>query len=360
MSGVSRRGFLRASAVLGAAGARGAAGAAVAGGTAGRPEGVVEGPRAIPFDGAHQAGILTPRPNQATHVTFDLASRDPSALRQALQELTTTARALAAEGDELTVTMGLGASCFDERLGLADGRPPGLAALRRHPADALEAPSTDGDLLLQLCAATPDSVLRAHRELARATRGTLVPRWSVASFRPAGERNALGFVDGTGNPGPRDAAAMRRIVWVGAEAPAWARGGTHAVVRVIRTRVEAWDRTPLEEQEATIGRSRGAGRLRAGRPADSHVDRARPAGEPARMLRRPFTFARGLDPAGELDAGLLFCAFQRHPALGVDAALERMAGERLEAVARTVGGGAFFLPPGARGPRDWVGSGLFA
>ena len=79
-------------------------------------------------------------------------------------------------------------------------------------------------------------------------------------------RNLMGFRDGTANLDASNERQMKRYVWVGADddEPEWAVGGSYMAVRVIRMFVESWDRTPLAEQEAIIGRHKksGAPRLR--------------------------------------------------------------------------------------------------
>lgn len=362
---------------------------------------------AIPFEGAHQAGILTPRPRHAIFAAFDAIADDRSELADALHALSSRARVLAAgydaligaagegptpdsgilgarvEPDALTVTIGLGASLFDGRYGLGARKPRLLKPMPTFPDDDLVAEETHGDLLLQLCANNPETLLHALRDLMRATRGQLAPRWKVEGFLPAARergagRNLLGFKDGTANPDTRDAAAMDRLVWAGDREPAWARGGTYQVLRIIRNRVEFWDRVARSEQELMIGREKvtGAplGRPREqddpgyhddpqGRriPLDAHIRMARPRKpetEGSRILRRPYNYSRGLDQSGQLDMGLLFCCFQADLERQFESVQKRLAGEPLVDYIVPTGGGYFFVPPGAADARDFVGSGL--
>jgi deferrochelatase/peroxidase EfeB len=282
----------------------------------------------------------------------------------------------------LTVTVGFGASLFDGRYGLAGRRPAALTPMPVFPDDALAAAETHGDVLLQLCGDAEDGLIHALRDLMRATRGVLAARWKVEGFlpppareagphAPAG-RNLLGFKDGTANPDTADAGLMDRLVWDGA-------GGTYAVVRTIRNRVEFWDRVARSEQELMIGRLKDTGaplgRLRERDdpdygsdpkgeriPLDAHMRLARPrtAGtEGERILRRGYNYSRGIDEAGQLDMGLLFIAFNRDPARQFEVIQGRLAGEPLIDYVVPTGGGYFYLPPGARDTEDWVGSELF-
>jgi deferrochelatase/peroxidase EfeB len=363
----------------------------------------------VPFDGAHQSGVLTPRPPYAIVAAFDAIADSRAQLADGLAALSQRARALAGgydallgapgEGptpdsgvlgtrvtpDALTATIGFGASLFDARYGLAARKPRGLKPMPVFPDDALAAEQTHGDVLVQLCAATHEKLLHALRDLMRATRGALAMRWKVEGFLPPPERepgagrNLLGFKDGTANPDTADAALMDRLIWSGAEAGGWGAGGTYAVVRIIRNRVEFWDRVALSEQELMIGRdkARGAPLGRRGEqddpdyasdpkgeriPLDAHIRLARPrtpAAEGSRILRRGYNYSRGVDEAGQLDMGLLFVAFCRDLERQFEAVQKRLAGEPLVDYVVPTGGGYFFLPPGARDAQDWVGSGLF-
>lgn len=99
------------------------------------------------------------------------------------------------------------------------------------------------------------------------------------------------------------------------------RGGTYVMARRIRTLIEVWDRSPLLEQEQTIGRHRASG-APLGKvdefypldfqtegpdglpliPTDSHVPLAR-KNPNERIPRRGHSFADGMgSKTGQLEA----------------------------------------------------------
>jgi deferrochelatase/peroxidase EfeB len=405
---VKRRAFLGSAAALGA----GAAIDRVLGAGAAAPAQAADAPVAaakpIAFEGAHQAGILTPAPRHAIFAAFDAIAPSRAELAGALQALSERARRLTrgydallgapGEGptpdsgilgpkvapDGLTATIAFGASLFDHRYGLAARKPRALKAMTTFPDDALVAEECHGDVLVQLCANSEQTLLNALRDLMRATRGALAPRWKIEGFlavaqEPGAPRNLLGFKDGTANPATADRRLMDRVVWAGDGEPSWAAGGTYQVVRIIRNRVEFWDRVARQEQELMIGRDKGTG-APLGRPRetddpgypsdpkgeriplDAHIRLARPrtpATEGSRILRRSYSYSRGLDLSGQLDMGLIFCCFQADVEKQFEVVQRRLAGEPLVDYVVPTGGGYFFAPPGARDGQDWVGSGLF-
>jgi deferrochelatase/peroxidase EfeB len=406
---VKRRAFLGGAAALGA-------GAAIdrtigGGGTIEARAAEPAPARPIAFEGAHQAGIATPSPKHAIFAAFDSIATNRAELAAALEALSDRARRLTrgydallgapGEGptpdsgivgpqvapDGLTVTIAFGASLFDDRYGLASRKPRHLKPMTTFPDDALVAEECHGDLMLQLCANGEQTLLNALRDLMRATRGALAGRWKIEGFLPqpresGAPRNLLGFKDGTANPDVKNPVDMDRVVWVGRSAgePEWAVGGTYQVVRIIRNRVEFWDRVARSEQELMIGRDKGTGAPLGKRkegddpdyktdpkgariPMDSHIRLARPRTaetEGSRILRRGFNYSRGLDMSGQLDMGLVFCCFQADVERQFEAVQKRLAGEPLIDYVVPTGGGYFFAPPGARDSQDWVGSGLLA
>jgi deferrochelatase/peroxidase EfeB len=159
---------------------------------------------------------------------------------------------------------------FDERFGLQAHKPLRLQKMTRFPNDSLDAALCHGDLLLQICANTNETVIHALRDIIKHAPDLLSVRWKREGFisahaaRSKGKEtpiNLLGFKDGTANPKTSDKPLMDQVVWVGDNAgePAWAVGGSYQAVRIIRFHVEFWDRTPLQEQQSLFGREKHSG-----------------------------------------------------------------------------------------------------
>ncbi|HYQ22737.1 iron uptake transporter deferrochelatase/peroxidase subunit [Stenotrophomonas sp.] len=364
--------------------------------------------------GQHQAGITTPRPASGLLASFYVLAEDRPALERLFRLLTDRIAFLTEGGDEpvldpklppassgllgphispdaLTITVSLGESLFDDRFGLAALKPLHLQQMRAHPNDALDASLCHGDLSIQFCANTPDTHLNALRDIIKNTpdllslawkqEGTVPPVPAVRGQPPQSARNFLGFRDGSANPDAADARQMDTLVWVGAERgePTWAVGGSYQAVRIIRNFVERWDRTPLQEQEAIMGRRKADGApLDGGRdehavpdfsrdphgqrtPMDAHIRLANPrTADTARnlILRRPFNYSNGVTRSGQLDMGLLFICYQADLEQGFLAVQRRLDGEPLEEYIKPVGGGFFYTLPGVRDRGDWLGSAL--
>ena len=420
---VSRRSFLKAGALAGGAAALAAGGPALLAACAPGDDGdggdggaaSPSPPRYVPFHGEHQTGITAqPVPTLGLMASFKALAPDREALRETFIDLTDEIEGLMSgrppatrddayppvdsgllgaepAPDDLSVTVSVGASLFDERYGLADQRPTELERMPFLANDRLDPARTHGDVLLAIDARHPDTIQFAIRQLMRRRRRDLVLHWIIDGYTrgaaPSGgaagaPRNLMGFKDGTANLDPGDAAAMERHVWVGPDdgQPRWAVGGSYQAVRVIRMFVEFWDRTPLAEQEAIMGRRKLSGAPlgmeresdtprfdddpRGERtPLDAHIRLANPrtpATEENLILRRGFSYTRGYDRAGRLDMGLAFVSYQRGMARGFLAVQERLTGEPLEEYILPEGGGFFFALPGAPERGRFLGDGLFA
>ncbi len=420
--GISRRGF-----VAGALGTGAAVGAGALAGCSSDSSSSTDSTAArfIDFEGRHQAGITAlPIPEQGLIASFNVHARNRAELTATLREITDEVRGLMAgkppetrdpayppvdsgilgdkpPADNLSIVVGVGASLFDERFGLADRKPRELVTMPFLANDRLDPKLSHGDICMIFESGHNDTMQFALRQLMRRTRSDLVLRWMIDGYargigagraavtsnaavtsaaETATPRNLLGFKDGTSNLDVTDAAVMDRHVWVGPgdDEPEWAVGGTYQAVRIIRNFVEFWDRTQLVEQEALIGRSKlsGAPLGMTGEFDDpdfaadpdgvriklnAHIRLANPRTpetDQNLILRRGFNYSRGFDGAGRLDQGLAFVAYQRSLQRGFLAVQERLNGEPLEEYIMPVGGGFFFVLPGVTGHDRFLGDRL--
>jgi len=371
---------------------------------------------AVPFYGGHQAGIITPPPDQRQAVgnfaAFDVTAANRGELTDLFRTLTAQAAFLTAGGraptappgspqpddlvmgpqipaDALTVTIGVGASLFDGRYGLAARKPVQLVTMTPFRHDDLDPALSDGDLLIQLCAGSRDTAAHALLDIIFHTRGAMTPRWSIdglhAPPRPVGvSRDFFGFKDGIANPDPASTAQMNQYVWVQPRTaePAWATGGSYQVVRIVRFDVEQWQGVPLAQQERIFGRRKVSGAPMYAldpnasdlldpvytndphgliTPLRCHIRLANPqtpqTAATSTILRRSYEYQHSPDTGGALDVGHAFCCFQRH--LNTYIAMQtRLEDELLVPYITPRGGGYFFALPGVRNSRDYYARGL--
>ncbi|MFF9480097.1 iron uptake transporter deferrochelatase/peroxidase subunit [Streptomyces sp. NPDC014733] len=369
---------------------------------------------AVPFHGAHQAGIATAVQDRLHFAAFDVTTDDREALISLLKEWTKAAAAMTAGdavGDgavgglaeappddtgealglppsRLTLTFGVGPTLFakdgKDRFGIKDRRPDALIDLPQFPGDNLDKARSGGDLCVQACADDPQVAVHAIRNLARIGFGKVAIRWSQLGFgktsstTPGAQtpRNMFGFKDGTENVAGDDPKSLDKHVWVpSSEAKgdaAWMAGGSYLVARRIRMHIETWDRTSLKEQEDVFGRDKAEG-APAGRTHErdaahlpsmlptAHVRLAHPDSNGGiRILRRGYSFTDGTDGLGRLDAGLFFLAYQRDVRHGFVPLQRKLARhDALNEYIQHVGSAVFAVPPGVRDAADWWGRALF-
>jgi len=289
---------------------------------------------------------------------------------------------------DLAIVMSVGSSLFDDRFGLGNKRPQELKPMPRFRNDRFMDPAlTEADIAFTITANSTQAVTHAVQQLIRSTPRKLEVRWlhegfnqvhSAPATNTAATRNLLGFKDGTSNPDPTNQEELDQIVWIADDdaEPAWATGGTYQAVRIIRMLIEFWSTVALVRQELIIGRDRGNGAplgqdheqeepafvgdsSNVAVPPASHMRRANPRTGQTQILRRGFSYRRGLDDSGLQDQGLIFLAYQRSLEAGFIATQRRLDGEALEDYVKPVGGGFFFVLPGpGTGPDRWLGQSL--
>ena len=411
---INRRSFLRGAAGVGSAIAVGStlgvpsAGAATKDKGAGDPSTI-----SVPFLGDNQAGIYRPDAQQAAScfASFKLLVPDGAGLQALLQTLTEHLQSLS-EGslvtsapttppketeiggtdsgvlgvqvppDIFTGTVGLGATVFTDKYGLAGMAPRGLTTMPVFPNDTPDPAWTGGDLILQLCSNAQDSIHHALRDITRATRGMMQLEWKIMGFhsqpRPDGApRNLFGYKDGIVNP-----AESENLVWITPDSgqPDWAVGGSFMVVRLIRMLVEFWDRVGIPEQNAIIGRNRDNGAPLDGTnetdipnyaadpdgkliPLDAHIRLSNPRTpetDRSRILRRGYNYENvGMGLNGNSETGLIFCCYQQNIQDQFEANQHRLKDEPMTDYIQPFGGGYFIVLPGVPDFGGYLGQGLF-
>lgn len=362
----------------------------------------------IPFRADRQLGVLRAPAAAGIVAAFDAEVESADELAETLEALSVEVERImdgkpAEDADEIlpppdsgvlstpsattSITLGVGASLFDERFGLEDRRPAELIPMPQFFNDRLVLPElSHGDLALIIASDDHQGAVHALHQAVRATDRKLRLRWVQEGYNqlldPAADsiapsRNLMGFRDGTSNLDTADDAVMDQHVWVQSSdnEPDWATGGTYVAVRLIRILIEFWSTAALVRQEQIIGRHRDSGAplgqddegeepTFAANPGDqtvplqSHIRRGNPRTPGAsRILRRGFSYLNGAAD-GVMDQGLLFLAYQRALSTGFVEVQSRLDGEPMEDYIKPVGGGLFFLPPGP-GDDGWLGESLF-
>ncbi|RJS47875.1 Dyp-type peroxidase [Nocardioides cavernaquae] len=255
---------------------------------------------------------------------------------------------------QLSCVTGIGSDLWD-RLYPEAARPAHL-----HPFRALagtvpsvvtgaahQAPSTPGDLLFHIRSTRQDTCFELSRQLMVRLGEVAEAVDEVHGFRYYDERDLLGFVDGTENPG---GAIAIDTVFVGDEDHEFA-GSSYVIVQKYLHDLDAWGRLTVEQQQLIVGRTKSDDIELPDdvKPTNSHVavnTIVDTDGNEQRIVRENMPF--GSAGAGEF--GTFFCGYAADPRI-TELMLSRMfIGEpegnydRILDFSRAVTGCSFFVP----------------
>ena len=301
---------------------------------------------AAPPDGSPQ-DVLSPLTGAAVFLVLTVSPGGETAVRELLADLAGLRRTVGSRLPEgaLTCVAGIASDAWDRLF--AGPRPQGLHPFAELAGPRHRAPATPGDLLFHLRARRMDLCF----ELAALIMGRLAG-WAEAAdevhgFRYFDERDLLGFVDGTENPGgpAAEAAAL-----TGDEDPAFA-GGSYVIVQKYLHDMTAWNALPAEEQERVIGRAKlsNAELPDAVKPASSHVALTTitgPDGEQRQIVRDNMPFGR----PGRGEFGTYFIGYAATPEVTEQMLRNMFLGsppgntDRVLDFSTAVTGGLFFVP----------------
>ena len=244
----------------------------------------------------------------------------------------------------LSCVTGIGASAWDRLAGLP--RPAGLHPFREIHADGRHAVSTAGDLMFHIRATRMDLCFQLAQQIMTRLAAAATVVDEVHGFSYFDERDLLGFVDGTENPG---GAAAAQATIIGAEEPAYA-GGSYVIIQKYLHDLDAWDSLSVEEQEKIIGRTKLDDIELADdvKPSSAHnaLTTIEVDGEEIKILRDNMPFGA----VGAQEFGTYFIGYARSPATTEQMLQNMFVGsppgnyDRLLDFSRAVTGNLFFVP----------------
>lgn len=358
----------------------------------------------VNFYGKYQSGIISDVQKHIYFVVLELQTTDIAEVKDMFKKWTAhsiklmngdliaplsnnallptidTGEAEGLDAARLTLTFGVGPNFFD-KLKIKNKRPAALKDLPHFPKDQLNDKFTGGDIVIQACSDDPQVNFHAVRNLVRASSGLVTMKWAQVGFNSFEEkdekaqtpRNLFSFKDGTGNPKAHETDVLNQYIFADS---GWEKNGSYLVVRKVQMHLETWDRTALEDQEATFGRHRDTGAPLGMKkefdkvdieskddkgnyiiPEDSHVHLSRKA--KTKILRRSFSYTNGVNEnTGAFDAGLIFISYQKSPDQFTQ--IQNMLGrvDRMNEYITHRGSGVFLVFPGVK-EGGYIGETLF-
>jgi porphyrinogen peroxidase len=207
----------------------------------------------------------------------------------------------------LSCVMGIGSDAWDRLFG--QPRPAELHPFREIKAGPRHAVTTPGDLIFHIRAKRMDLCFELATQIMAQLGAAASPVDEVHGFRYFDDRDLLGFVDGTENPG---AQAAIDAAYIGAEDTAFA-GGTYVIVQKYLHDLAGWNALSTETQERIIGRRKLSDIELddATKPAYAHNALAKVVvdGKEIKIIRDNMPFGR----VAEQEFGTYFIGYARSP-----------------------------------------------
>src|SRR5262245_30266791 len=291
--------------------------------------------------------VLSPPTGTAIFLVVRVNPGGEQAVRGLLPDLAGLQRSVGARAPTgaLTCVAGIGSAAWDRLF--SGPRPAGLHPFPELAGAKYIAIATPGDLFFHIKATSMSLCFEMTGQIMDRLSGAVTVEDEVHGFRYFEERDLLGFVGGTENPGGQDAAAA---VLVGPEDPPFA-GGSYVIAQKYLHDMRAWNALRSEEQEKVLGRTKLANiTLPAGaRPPNSHValtGTTRPGGVQRQILRDKMPFGS----AGRAEFGTYFVGYAASPSVTEQMLANMFIGDppgnydRILDFSAAVTGGLFFVP----------------
>jgi porphyrinogen peroxidase len=242
-------------------------------------------------------------------VTVNPGAANRTAIRSFCGDLAALVRSVGFRDIEgnLSCVMGIGSDAWDRLFG--QPRPAELHPFREIQSGPRHAVATSGDLIFHLRAKRMDLCFELATQIMTRLGAAVSPVDEVHGFRYFDDRDLLGFVDGTENPGGQLAIDS---AYIGAEDLGFA-GGSYVIVQKYLHDLAGWNALSAETQERIIGRSKLSDIELddAVKPSYAHNALAKVVvdGQEIKIIRDNMPFGR----VAEKEFGTYFIGYARSP-----------------------------------------------
>ena len=291
--------------------------------------------------------ILAPLSPAAIFLVATVDDGGEQTVHDALTEISGLVRAVGFRdpAKRLSVIVSIGSDAWDRLF--SGPRPAELHPFVELAGPRHHAPATPGDLLFHIRAETMDMCFELAGRILKAMDGAVTVVDEVHGFRFFENRDLLGFVDGTENPGGPLAVSATTI---GDEDPDFA-GSCYVHVQKYLHDMSAWESLSVTEQERVIGRTKLED-IEFGddeKPANAHIALnviTDPEGKELKIVRHNMPFGE----LGKGEFGTYFIGYS-HSAAVTERMLRNMFigdppgnTDRILDFSTAVTGGLFFSP----------------